>query len=365
MRSLADQQTAITGLLALGACAWTAIASAQALDEIQAPEEPLVLRDQGSFFVGGEMVEATATELMSFTDEPAPVAGHITVNQMYVDYMVPEDATGAPVVMIHGGTVTGKTYETTPDGRMGWYEYFVRQGHPVYVPDQVGRARSGADLSIYNKVRAGEAPVSALPNIFRHSDEQNWTLWRFGPAPGDAFADTQFPVEAADQLSKQSVPDLIFTLPQPNPNIAATAELAAQFDNAVLMGHSQTGRLPIEAALVDPSNVSGMVLVEPGGCRTDSWTDEEIAALAPIPILVVFGDHLEAETRLPAMNWRSAYEDCQAFIERVNARNGNAEMLYPPELGIHGNTHLIMMDRNNLQIADLILDWIEGNVAAE
>jgi hypothetical protein len=40
-------------------------------------------------------------------------------------------------------------------------------------------------------------------------------------------------------------------------------------------------------------------------------------------------------------------------------------MLYPPELGIHGNTHLIMMDRNNLQIADLILDWIEGNVAAE
>jgi 2,5-diketo-D-gluconate reductase A len=85
----------------------------------------------------------------------------------------------------------------------------------------------GFDISsIYNEVRAGEALVSALPNIFRHADEQNWTLWRFGPATGEAFPDTQFPVEAADELSKQSVPDLIFTLPQPNPNIAATAELA-------------------------------------------------------------------------------------------------------------------------------------------
>ena len=65
------------------------------------------------------------------------------------------------------------------------------------------------------------------------------------------------------------------------------------------------------------------------------------------------------------MNWQSVYEDCQVFIERVNAQNGSAEMLHPPELGIHGNTHLIMMDRNNLQIADLILNWIEENVTAE
>jgi Integrase core domain len=78
-----------------------------------------------------------------------------------------------------------------------------------------------------------------------------------------------------------------------------------------------------------------------------------------------FGDHLAADTRLPAMNWQSVYEDCQVFIERVNAQNGSAEILHPPELGIHGNTHLIMMDRNNLQIADLILNLIEENVTAE
>ena len=37
-------------------------------------------------------------------------------------------------------------------------------------------------------------------------------------------------------------------------------------------------------------------------------------------------------------------------------------MLHPPELGIHGNSHMLMLDKNNLQIADLILKWIDENV---
>jgi hypothetical protein len=43
----------------------------------------------------------------------------------------------------------------------------------------------------------------------------------------------------------------------------------------------------------------------------------------------------------------------------VNAARGAAEMLYPPDLEIRGNSHMIMQDRNNLQIADLILRWID------
>ena len=34
-------------------------------------------------------------------------------------------------------------------------------------------------------------------------------------------------------------------------------------------------------------------------------------------------------------------------------------MLHPVELGIHGNSHMIMQDKNNLQIADLIIQWID------
>ena len=133
--------------------------AAQAITDLQTPDTPLVLKAQGSFFVGGEKAEQTQVEL----GDLGP-GGHITVNQMYVRYMVPQGGDGnVPVVMVHGATLTGKSWETTPDGRMGWDEYFVRKGHPVYVPDQVGRGRSGFNQALFNNVRAGTAPAGSLP----------------------------------------------------------------------------------------------------------------------------------------------------------------------------------------------------------
>ena len=38
-------------------------------------------------------------------------------------------------------------------------------------------------------------------------------------------------------------------------------------------------------------------------------------------------------------------------------------MLTPPDRGIRGNSHMIMQDKNNLQIADLILQWIDARVS--
>ena len=134
-----------------GVLGTTVNVEAQALKDVQTPDTPLVLKAQGSFFVGGEKVEQTQGEL----GDLGP-GGHITVNQMYVRYMVPQGGDGnVPVVMVHGATLTGKSWETTPDGRMGWDEYFVRKGHPVYVPDQVGRGRSGFNQAIFNNARAG------------------------------------------------------------------------------------------------------------------------------------------------------------------------------------------------------------------
>jgi hypothetical protein len=52
---------------------------------------------------------------------------------------------------------------------------------------------------------------------------------------------------------------------------------------------------------------------------------------------------------------------CQALIGRVKSAGGQAEMLAPPDRGIRGNSHMIMQDKNNLQIADLILKWIDAH----
>jgi pimeloyl-ACP methyl ester carboxylesterase len=333
-------------------------ATPQALADVKMPDTPLVLKAQGSFFVGGETVEQTQGQLGNLGP-----GGHITINQMYVRFMVPQGGEGnVPVVMVHGATLTGKSWETTPDGRMGWDEYFVRKGHPVYVPDQVGRGRSGFNQAVSNDVRAGTAPAGSLPPWLRFSDEGVWPNFRFGAKPGEPFPDTQFPMAAVGELSKQAVPDMSFGFPQPNPNWKALAGLAGQLKGAVLMGHSQSGSFPLEAALINPTAAKGLVLVEPGRCP--AYTDEQIETLAGVPVLVVFGDHRETATGLPTLpTWQQRFEMCQAMIGRLKAVGGRAEMLAPPDRGIKGNSHMIMQDRNHLQIADLILEWIGANVA--
>lgn len=333
-------------------------ARGQDLSDLSTPDSPLVLKAQGSFFVGGERVEQSQEQL-GF----GPAGGHVTINQMYVRYMVPPGAEKKPaVVMVHGMTLTGKTWETTPDGRMGWDEYFVRSGHAVYVPDQVARGRSGFNQQVFNDVRAGRVKPAEQPVMRRFSDEINWPNFRFGARPGEPFDDGQFPAAAVDELSKQSIPDLNPMLPAANPSFKALADLAARLKNTVLMGHSQGGAFPLEAALLDPSGITGMILVEPGTCSA-RYTDDQVRTLARIPTLVVFGDHLDQVTGVePTAAWKTRYEECEAFIARVNRAGGRAEMLYPPDRGIPGNSHMIMQERHSLQIADIILAWIERDV---
>ena len=333
---------------------------AQALKDVKTADTPLVLKAQGSFFVGGDKVEQTQGEL----GDLGP-GGHITVNQMYVRYMVPQGGDGnVPVVMVHGATLTGKSWETTPDGRMGWDEYFVRKGYPVYVPDQVGRGRSGFNQAVFNNVRAGSVPASSLPRWLRFSDEGVWPNFRFGAKAGAPFPDTQFPVSAVDELSKQGVPDVSFGgLPTPNPTLKALADLAGQLNGAVLMGHSQSGSFPLESALLNPAAAKGLVLVEPGSCPA-RYTPDQIATLAKVPMLVVFGDYRDTSTGIGALpTWQARFEGCQALIKRITSAGGQAQMLAAPEGGLRGNSHMIMQDKNNLQIADLIVRWIGEQVS--
>jgi len=333
----------------------TAVLHAQSFDSLQTAGSPLVLKAQGSFYIGGERIEQTQVELGGMGAD-----GHITIHQMYVRYMVPQRGEDNwPVVMIHGATLTGKTWETTPDGRMGWDEYFVRKGRAVYIPDQVGRGRSGFDQSVYNNVRGGSIPPAKQPVFLRFSDEAAWPNFRIGPKAGVAFEDSQSPVEAAPEFSKQAVPDISLGLPQPSPTIKALSDLSAKLNGAVLISHSQSGSFPLDAALLNPDVAKGLVLVEPGACPT-RYTDDQIRTLARIPILILFGDHRDNATGLPMFpTWQGRFEVCQAFVARLKAAGGQPELLDPTTRGIRGNTHMMMQDKNSLQIADLILDWID------
>jgi pimeloyl-ACP methyl ester carboxylesterase len=347
-------------LLAITTFGAATAAIAQDVSDLQKAKSPLVLDSQGSFVVGGQNVAKNAV------DVGGAAPGHITIKQLYVEYMIPSGANKVPVVMIHGGGLSGKSFQTTPDGRMGWNEYFVRQGHPVYNVDQVARARSSFDPTVYNQVRAGLLSPSALPVITRTTDEAAWQNFRFGPSFGVAWPDEQFPVEHAADFSRQGTADLSATLtPATPPAISSPdsyqvlADLAIKLDGAVLMGHSQSSDFPLRAVLTNPAGIKGAIFLEttvPTRCL--QFTDQEIAKLAAVPILFEFNDHLDQQPT----GVLASFNNCKALVDKINAAGGDATMLHPAELGIHGNSHMVMLDKNNLQIADLILKWIDQHV---
>ena len=153
-------------------------------------------------------------------------------------------------------------------------------------------------------------------------------------------------------------PDLNATLATPNPTFANLASLGAQLKGAVIVGHSESGFFPQQAALVNPAGIRGIISIE-GACPT-TLAQQPLATLAKIPILVVFGDHI---SDVPTITqWFGALTGCKEFVRQVVAAGGDATMLHVPEAGILGNSHMLMQDLNNLKVADLILAWIDTHV---
>jgi pimeloyl-ACP methyl ester carboxylesterase len=315
---------------------------------------PLHVADDGSFFVGGQRVETQ----YAGTAPGGPVPpGHVTVGQMYVHYQVPETPKSAvPIVLVHGGGLTGASFETTPDGREGWATYFVRRGYTVYVVDTPGRGRAGFNATVINEAtRTGS--VKPLPtNVLMVTGELAWTLFRFGPVYGTPFADTQYPVDAATAFGAQAVPFAETTLDGGAMQTAPPA-LAALLDRigpAVVVVHSLSG--PFADALVGlrPRLVKAVINIE--GAQTVAPTDAQIVAYRNIPVLELFGDHLDA----PAFTAKPRFDARKAVVDRIDAMpDGKARIVRLPDVGIHGNSHMMMQDRNNLVVADYVLDWLD------
>jgi pimeloyl-ACP methyl ester carboxylesterase len=336
-------------LLAAGLCSMAIAAFAQTPRD---DPGPLTIARQGSFFIGGREVKSDTLSTL-----PAYAAsGTITVDQIYVRYQVPTGAPGIPITLIHGCCLTGKTWETTPDGRMGWDEYFLRRGHPTYVIDQAWRGRSAADPSAINAVRSGKAGADQLPTVFSGGREGAWAIFRFGKEYPQLMPGMRFPVAAQAEFWKQMVPDSLNSLPTPNPTVPALSELAQKIGGTVLMSHSQSGIYPFQTAALSRKGIAGVVAIEPGACPAPG---DDMAPYAGLPILVLFGDYVDEFPR-----WAPRLQNCRAFIAAANAAGGKAELLVLPDIGIKGNTHMLMQDDNNLDIADLLLDWIGKHVTA-
>ena len=97
--------------------------------------DPIVLRDMGSFHIGGRVVEISGRPVQQIVRVPGgPPSrldpnGRYQVEQMYVQFFLPRDRKGKyPLLLWHGGGLTGASFETTPDGREGFVNMFIRKG---------------------------------------------------------------------------------------------------------------------------------------------------------------------------------------------------------------------------------------------
>ena len=305
---------------------------------------PLTLSDEGSFFVNGKVVPTNTTP-----------PGHVTIDQMYVHYWIPAKVSGPPVIMVHGAAHTGITYETTPDGREGWATYFVRKGYPVYVVDQPGQGRSGFNTAAIAKAKA-DANAAEIPNIPPNTREGNWVNVLFGPAFGTAWPDEQFPLQAEDEYQSGLVPNANATLENGDTTVIdALTALVDKIGPAVLMVHSQSGSFGMQVVRRRPALVRAIVSLE-GSCTPMTPADAQ-GPFHNVPFLSLFGDHTEGAV---GFNGDARRNGCIQSVATIKAAGGPATFVLLPAIGIKGNSHMLMMDKNNLQIADIVMTWLAG-----
>src|SRR5262245_8269955 len=331
---------------------WHVLAFAVSSLSVACAQAPIALKEMGSFHIGGRefVVSGKPVKEVVFTPGGVPARvdpnGVYQVEQMYVQYFIPQDKRGAlPLLMWHGGGLTGVTYETTPDGREGWLNFFVKRGWAVYNSDAVERGRSG--WAMYPDVFPGEPIFLTKENPFERfrigagPGSYNRDVAKMNPLPG-----TQFPLEGYDNFTKQNVPRWTTT---DRPIVAAYLELVDKVCPCVVLVHSQAGLFGAPVAAQRPHTVRAPVLRE----RAALGANSEAPKLKNTPLLAIYGDYIEQDARWPTIRTNGV-----KFYDAVRAAGGSADLVDLPKVGIKGNSHMVMMDKNNLAVAELIQDWL-------
>ncbi|HBH85392.1 MAG: alpha/beta hydrolase [Bacteroidetes bacterium GWE2_41_25] len=325
-------------------------------------QKPILIEIQGSFPVGGTVITSPGT-FDPYNQTPAGQTYH--GDHAYVFYQIPVKARKFPLVMWHGIGQFSKTWETTPDGREGFQNIFLRRGFPVYLIDQPRRGKAGRST-----VAGTIAPTP---------DEQGWFgTFRIGIWP-DYFEGVQFArdPETLNQYFRAMTPNI-----GPidiNLNVEAISELFKKIGPAILVTHSHSGGMGWRTAIKN-QNVKAIVSYEPGSGFL--FPEGEVPAPIPssggtlgavavplsefmqlikIPIIVYYGDNIpDKPNPNPGQDgWRARLEMARLWRDAVNRHGGDVTVVHLPEIGIRGNTHFPFSDLNNLEIADLMSEWLK------
>lgn len=337
---------------------------------VDGQKKPIIIQDQGSFAVGGTVITAPGTfdAIKHGAFNPANQSSEgqtLHGDHAYVFYQIPDKARKLPLVLWHGFGQFSKTWETTPDGREGYQNIFLRERYPVYLIDQPRRGRAGRSTK--------PGTVSATP------DDQLWFgIFRLGVG-SEFYPGVQFSKEAKalDQFLRQITPD---TGPiDLEVNINAVSALFDKIGQGILVTHSHSGGQGWKTAIIN-RNIKGIVSYEPmsnfvfpenevpqpvdyvgGQLKAVGVPLTEFRLLTKIPIVMYYGDFIPTR---PVENpgqeqWRAALAMAKLWRDAVNKNGGDVTLVHLPEIGIKGNTHFPFSDLNNVEIADLMSKWLK------
>lgn len=297
----------------------------------------------------------------------------------YVEWWIPADARDVPLLMVHASST--KTWQMTFDRREGFQPIFLRRGFSVYMTDLPRTGRAGQ----------GGATYTYVPDIGH--DQTGFTSWRLGiwiegggSSKPTFYPGVQFPVDDADALDEfQRIQYPEFDTPATEQlESDALAVLLGEIGPSTVLTHSSTGIRGWWTG-IKSDKVAAIVAYEPGACvypegevpadipRADGVSVpagevvsmEQFLNLTRMPIQMLWGDNIPAEldTRnvgplLTLDSRRINRLRSQLFAEAINRHGGDAEVAMLPEIGIRGNTHFMMLDLNNLEIADLLSSYL-------
>lgn len=373
----------------LGNIAFSTLALVISTTSLAQNPAPLSIAREGYIFAGAKYSTLDGRQAMSA--------------QLYAEFQIPTKiAHPYPIVMIHGGGQTGTNFTGTPDGREGWAQFFLRQGYAVYVLDQPGRGRASFTAELYG-------PLSPAPNPEtvqqRFTSIERYSLWP------QAHLHNQWPGDGKpgdpifDQFMASQVPGISNFTEQQRLNRDAIVSLLEKIGPAILLTHSQSGAFGWPVADARPDLVRAIVAVEPSGppffdlenvsapewfrygtSMTWPWgvtavplvyspstgnasdlnIDQQEKADAPdlskcwiqreparqlinlqkIPILIVTSES----------SYHAAYDHCTVkYLEQAGL---HATWIKLAEIGIHGNGHMMMLEKNNLEIAAVLARWL-------
>ncbi|KRB61542.1 alpha/beta hydrolase [Rhizobium sp. Root708] len=337
------------------------LSSGPAGAQVASKQEPLTIQEQGSFAVGGTVSSTPGT-----FDNNAPTSAGQTLHgdHAYVSYQIPSNPKPLPIVMLHGAFQSARSWETTPDGREGFQNIFLRRGYPVYLVDQPRRGRAG------NSTVATTIEPTPYDQLF-------FDQFRIGKWP-NYFGNVQFSRDPAalDQFFRSVTPN---TGPF-DANVISDA-MSALFDKTgpgILFTHSQAGGPGWLTAIKNP-NVKAIVALEPGSgfifpegevpadmpsaagtLKGEAVPVADFEKLTKLPIAIYYGDNFPTEPTAERGqdNWRVRLAMAKLWVDAVNKHGGDATLIHLPDIGIKGGTHFLMSDLNNVEIVDQISKFL-------